>query len=102
MAEENIKNTLSLFAFIGDQNIFNQTAVMHIVQITADQGFIAIETTQNFYPAVYDLAAAYHAKTRLALRCQNENSRHAAAFDDGRGRYQQPTGTRFHVENRAG
>ena len=74
---------------------------MHIAQVTRDQGFITIETTQNFNSSVYDLAAAYHTKARLAVRRQDEHPRHAAAFDDGRGRYQQPTASRLHVENRA-
>lgn len=73
---------------------------MHVAQLTADQDFIAIETAQNFNPAIDDLATAYHAKARLALRRQDEHSRNAAAFDDGRGRCQQSASARLHVENR--
>lgn len=77
-----------LSAFIYGQIIINQTAVMHVAQVTAHQSFVAIEAAQDFSSAIYDLAAAYHAKARLALWRQHEHSRNAAAFHDGRGRYQ--------------
>lgn len=73
---------------------------MHIAQLTADQGFITIKTTQDFDSPIHDLAAAYHAKACLTLRRQDEHSRHSAAFDHGRDRYQQPAGTCLHVEDR--